>query len=109
MSEVVAYKGVVTLVAESLKEFMHSKGLEIEDESKLYDLFYNEGFDSSYVYNIDNDEVYKIKELVDIDSEGIYEATKLPNNDIKFLVSYYNGGESLEGAISESIKKVNKE
>ena len=40
--------------------------------------------------------------------ENIYQATELPNGDIKFLVQYYDGGESLEEAIGTAINNIKK-
>lgn len=107
MSETETRKGVVTLVSNSLKEFMISKGYNVEiDEDELLDRYYMEEFESSYVYA--NDKVYKIKQDHDIKYTNIYQATELPNGDIKFLVQYHNGGTSFDEAIGIAINNMKK-
>jgi len=105
MSETETRKGVITLVANSLKEFMYLKGHKIEDEDDLLDNFY-EKYDELYI--LAGDKIYEIKKEEDVTYENIYQANKLPNGDIEFLVQYYNGGESIGGAIGFAINQMNK-
>ena len=106
MSETETRKGIITLVANSLKKFMSLKGFEIENEDELLDKFYDENYEESYIYA--NNKVYKIKKEVDVSYESIYEATELPNGDIRFLVQYYNGSEGFGEAVEQSIINMNK-
>jgi hypothetical protein len=103
MSETQTRKGIVKLVANSLKEFMSSKGYNV-NKNDLLNEFYQEGFDSSYVYI--NDKIYEIKEEHNINYKNIYQATELPNGDIKFLVQYYDGSMGLDEAIGKAINNI---
>lgn len=88
---------------------LFSEGKECYKEKSdedAYDLFSEIFYHSGGV--IVCDIIYEFLEIKDCECDNIYEAQRNSDETITFFVKYYNGCESLSGAIEKSISRIEK-
>lgn len=118
MSEDVIYKGQLIEV-EKEEENINQKVWNILDDEQRVKILKNPDyydnvleilhvFDLYKKYVICNDKLYKIKECTKEDSNDIFYAKKDSEENIDFIVKFYNGGCSFNEAVEEALKDMEK-
>ena len=110
MSEQVVETGKLVLVSDNLKVFLkHHFGEDtywekIDAHGTDEEVFGWEDLYENFV--IINDKVYKIEDYINHDDYDVFHASELPDGRIEFVVSYYNGGCSMNEAVEYAVQKM---
>lgn len=94
--------GSVELTAKALLE-KHGYSTEKEDDEDSYE---NMLIDEEYRHYIfSHGQIFELVDEIKKDPyEDVYEASRNPDGSFDFVVKYYNGGCSLDEAITEALK-----